>query len=437
MAYRRTESATARAVFTTALGRVGKLGSARHDRSGTYGYELPDHSDIHLDMDGELEIQIPNSQISSPDQHERSLAELTAVRAWMANERDPDQLAVMLWDRSFLTPSSVLGEVAQFATCWSAELVMSVARSPELLDALAARGEDAVPVVTTARAIARDTGWDTVADLQPKARRELVAYCRWLRFLTLVLDHSLLGADEGLIAPLRAHEFLDQTMTFASYPTVEQYAVSLQLRARIEEELAVRQQPAMYDVIALITSPRLRPEGAVNVVDLLIRSGLREREVYKGYAGAPIRDGACLTRQELRLATGRAVDLGITPEHWLFILALLLRIGPESPLGLIVLAHCWRIDPELLLGHDGHEPLVPLSDTGWSVLIEEALDMADPLSLELVEQTIDGNLHRLPSDHRLRELAASHVRYRGRAQRAASLRMLELIAMRTPSDDTA
>jgi hypothetical protein len=388
-------------------------------------------------MDGELEMQSPAPRPSSPDQHEQSRVESASVRAWMANGRDPDQLAVMLWDRTFQNQSSVLAEVAQSATRWSAALVMSVARSPELLDALAARGEDAVPVVKTARAIARETGWDTAADLHPQARPELVAYCRRLRFLTLVLDHPLLGADEGLIAPLRAHAFLDNAMTFASYPTGEQYAVSLQLRARVEVELAVRQQPAMYDVIALIAAPRLRPESAVNVVDLLIRSGLREREVFKGYAGAPIRDGACLTRQELRLATGRALDLGITPEHWLFILALLLRIGPESILGLNVVAHCWRIDPELLLGHEGREPLLRLSEYGWSALIEEVLDLADPLSLELVEQTIDGNLNRLPSDHRLRELAASHVRFRGREQRAAGLRMLELIAMRSPSDETA
>ena len=382
-------------------------------------------------------MQIPNFQISSTDQLERSRVELTAVRAWMANERDPDQLAVMLWDRSFLTPSSVLAEVVQSATRWSAELVMSVARSPELLNALAARGEDAVPLVKTARAVAYGSVWDTAAELRERARREVVAFCRRLRFLALVLDHPLLGADKWLIKPLRAHEFLDDPMTPPSYPTGERDAVSLQLRARVEESLVVRQEPAMRDVIALIASPRLRPESAVNVVDLLIRSGLREREVYKGYAGAPIRDGACLTRQELRLATGRALDLGITPEHWLFILALLLRIGPESILGLNVVAHCWRIDPELLLGHEGREPLLPLSDSGWSALIEEALDMADPLSLELVEQAIDGNLNRLPSDHRLRELAASHVRYRGRAQRAVGLRMIELIAMRSPSDDTA
>ncbi len=377
------------------------------------------------------------------------------MRSWIAQGRvDPDQYATMLWERSFLNPSAAMTEVANAATRWSAELVMSVARTEALLATMVARGESQVPVLSTARTVARALADRELIESRGRNQRNTMKLIRHIRFLTLVLDHSTLGRDDELGEILSVGLFLDRTISSAlavgrsasfmpdtpsaADETVQRWRrmIEAALDARRLRDVSIAHlssagglnASALRDAIALISSPRLRAREAVEIADILLQSGSHVRESFHGLLGPIARPSDCITREWLRAQSQWARGVGTIADHWVLILALLARVGLQSEEGIAVLGHCWRIEPETLL--DDFEPsqLLVLSTSVWRRLVDNALQSADDLSLDLVEQLHGLHPDRVPEAARLREIAQIHMRHRSSTCRAKGLRILELIA---------
>ncbi len=400
-------------------------------------------------------LPIPPYQQSLMD--DQRAAELSEVRTWIARDRAPDQLATMLWDRTFLDPAAVFAVVATTATRWSTELTMSVARSDALLHMLAARDKAVVAVLPAAYSVAFSIAGIPVASLLERRRDEVVRTIRQLNFLTLLLDHPLYGADQNLHALLAPHAFLNDMISSAlrlQTPDESQQSTaadSSKLSAIVEAGIIARgttysrlaagasvsplHDPALRDAVRLLASPRLVPQSAIALVDILIRSGMNDRADYDGFTSAIERLGECRTRAALREHTAHARSVGVLPDHWLLLLSLLSRIGFESEEGLQLLGHCWRIEDDTLL--DDFEPrqLLVLPNRAWHSLVGQALLSADELSLELTSKLQARFPERIPDDQQLREIIAAHMNFGGENHRAAGLRMLELIAEREGARD--
>lgn len=375
----------------------------------------------------------------------------------MREHRDLGALTALLWGHSFVNPTEIVTEIAHHSTHWSAEFVMSAARSDETLQRLVDRGATNVPVLRIARTIAQSVGPATIAGLRAHTRGSTIATLRHLRFLMLVLDHPSLGRDtelRGILEPCALREDTLGSVLVDVSPSTRQSLSAREparthaghFRSLVERQLANRhsvleqlqQSPhcaplhesALRDICAVLGSSLIGERHAVSLADAVVQVQVRRGDYDESarLSGPLERSTTGRTGSVLLEQSRFASACGALADHWLLVFTLLSRFDLESDEALGLLGHCWRIDPETLLDEFELRGVLVLGRRVWCRLVEQALACADDRSLELVARLVNRYPDRMPTAERVHAIAASLFTHESAARRASGLRMLEWVA---------